>query len=591
MTLTFHQIRQEKRHGHQNLVSQGNYLISLLALYPMEDYQSKKRDFFLRTLAQYAPYDNLVYFLVHDQDNKPLVSMIPGNLAAQIPQEVSTRSVYTMGMTMQAIDLEASTSRVWEFSRPIMDGGTRVGTVRLGLKGAEVRIFSLTRLSQLGLIALFMMAAASLSYFGVALSLNPLKHLQKTFVNTCLEPSTKDLSAGTPRRVEPMLTDMHKALGQIKGRLSQLENDKLFLAARLDVSTYEKQQVERIFDAINFGIIVTDVQDNICMINRFMLYLLKTDRTDVIDRPMDQTFTQPPLVKFLTRTEGLDSSRTVRQGEMSLDDLAPDELFQVSALYLVDDDGTPTGRMVTFKNITGQRLAENAKQEFVAHVAHELLTPLTNIKSYSEMLMDGEVSDTEMQKEFCNTINEQTDRLTDLVRNLLNISKMEMGSLTVAKDMMRSDWLFDGCLQAVEGQAAEKNIRIIRQPPDNFPYLNADKEMIKAAVINIIGNAVKYTPQGGSVTFGIGEQGERVYIDVTDTGYGISEEDLSRVFDKFYRSQDANITNQAGSGLGLAIAAEIVRLHDGDIKVQSQIGKGSHFSIVLPKETYRLERT
>jgi two-component system phosphate regulon sensor histidine kinase PhoR len=178
--------------------------------------------------------------------------------------------------------------------------------------------------------------------------------------------------------------------------------------------------------------------------------------------------------------------------------------------------------------------------------------------------------------------------LTSLVKNLLNISKIEMGSLTLHKGLVKSDWLFDDCLTTVEGTAQKKNITIERNVPDSFPALFADKELLKVAVINILGNAVKYTPENGHIQFMLTEQDDFIIFEVIDDGYGISKEDLPHIFDKFYRSTDPRVTEQTGSGLGLALTSEIVRLHGGEIEVSSKPDEGSYFKIRLPKEEYYL---
>jgi two-component system phosphate regulon sensor histidine kinase PhoR len=256
--------------------------------------------------------------------------------------------------------------------------------------------------------------------------------------------------------------------------------------------------------------------------------------------------------------------------------------------YLSGREEDVIGKVISFKNITSEKSAENAKHEFITRITHELLTPLTTINSYNEMLMDDEIDNIEMQKEFYNTINEETSRLTSLVKNLLNISKIEMGSLTLHKGLVKSDWLFDDCLTTVEGAAQKKNITIERNVPDNFPSLFADKELLKVAVINILGNAVKYTPENGHIQFMLTEQDDFIIFEVTDDGYGISKEDLPHIFDKFYRSTDSRVTEQTGSGLGLALTSEIVRLHGGEIEVNSKPDEGSYFKIRLPKEEYYL---
>jgi signal transduction histidine kinase len=154
--------------------------------------------------------------------------------------------------------------------------------------------------------------------------------------------------------------------------------------------------------------------------------------------------------------------------------------------------------------------------------------------------------------------------------------------------LVRTDWFVNGCLTPIEASAKNKNIIIEKILPEIFPTLIADKELLKGAIINLLGNALKYTPESGKVTFSITEQDKNVVFEVMDTGYGIAREDIPRIFDKFYRSSNPYITRQTGSGLGLAITSDIVHLHDGTIEVESQLGEGSHFTIKIPKEEYQI---
>ena len=204
------------------------------------------------------------------------------------------------------------------------------------------------------------------------------------------------------------------------------------------------------------------------------------------------------------------------------------------------------------------------------------------------MLMDNEVEDREMQKEFYNTISEETTRLSRLIQNLLNISKIEMGSLTLSTGLVKTDWLVEDSLSSVEKMAQKKNIIIEKNVPDNFPSLVGDKELLKTSMINLLGNAIKYSPENSQITFSLINQKDMVIFDVIDTGYGISEEDLPHIFDKFYRADDPNIREQTGTGLGLVMTSQIIQLHGGEIEVQSEPGKGTHFTVRFPIEEYQL---
>jgi two-component system phosphate regulon sensor histidine kinase PhoR len=200
------------------------------------------------------------------------------------------------------------------------------------------------------------------------------------------------------------------------------------------------------------------------------------------------------------------------------------------------------------------------------------------------MLMDDEVSDRDTKIDFFNTITDETNRLSRLISNLLNIAKIEMGSLTIQKDLIKSREFLEDIVKSIESQAMSKHIKLDSIVPDKLTPLVMEKDLLRVSILNILGNAIKYTPEGGSVTFKVEEDDSHMTIDIFDTGYGISEEELPSIFDKFFRSSDEKIKEHTGNGLGLALSREIIRLHDGKIEVSSNLGQGTHFALKLPKE-------
>jgi signal transduction histidine kinase len=588
---------QERKYAIEDTLNKGNYLVSLISLHPLSYFDSEKRDFFLRTLTEYTSYEGLAYLFVHDGAGQTLVSLAPSELASRIPAEIQIDSINTMGLFSQKFKLDGSKETIHEFAKPIFEKGKKVGTVRLGLRLPHISVFSLQRMSFLAMIAFFLFTALFLGYWGLTRALTPLKSFGQKFRDTGGELKEGandpfDLGAldrlGTTGGIDCVIQGLDRSLTQIREKMNQIESDNVALASKLGVITFEKNQIINIIDSINFGMIITDIQDNVSLINEYMLKLLKKKMPEVLDRALGEVLEHDEINLFLSQQGNMEHFSKVRDIETTFPELAPGEIFQVSCSYLLDTQRTPIGKMISVKNITREKLEGEAQQGFIAHVAHELLTPLTNIKSYSEMLMEGEIDDTEMQKEFYNTINEETNRLTTLIKNLLNVSKMEMGSLMLNKGLVRTDWFVEGCLKPIEASAQEKNISIEKNLPDTFPSLLADKELLKNAIINILGNALKYTPENGHITFAISAQDDMVVFEITDDGYGISEEDLPHIFQKFYRASDSQVTQQVGSGLGLAITSDIVRLHDGEIEVESQLGKGSHFTIRIPKEEYHI---
>jgi PAS domain S-box-containing protein len=389
-------------------------------------------------------------------------------------------------------------------------------------------------------------------------------------------------------KLQTVIDGMEGLVQQFHSQMQRIKEENLALVSRLGVGTFDRRHISSILDAIFFGIIVTDTQENVVYMNQPMLSLIHKKREEVIDRPLASVIENPGLLSYAAQQDNILRTKALKPMEMTFPELSQGERFQVDLNYLIDSGQELTGKMITIRNITAAKAAEESQQQFIAHVAHELLTPLTNIKSYSEMLMDGEVTDREMQREFYNTINEETSRLSRLIHTLLNIAKIEMGSLTINKALVRTDWFLEGCLAAIEATARDKNLTIEKRMPDYFPSLLADKELLQGAIINILGNALKYTPEQGKITFAISDQDKAVTFEVSDTGYGIAAEDLPHVFEKFYRSRNKEITAQMGSGLGLAITAEIVRLHGGHIDMQSEVGVGTHVTIRIPKEEHYL---
>jgi signal transduction histidine kinase len=234
------------------------------------------------------------------------------------------------------------------------------------------------------------------------------------------------------------------------------------------------------------------------------------------------------------------------------------------------------------RDVTQQKLAEEMRDSFVDTATHELRTPLANIKAYAETLALADMIDVEQQKQFLNTINSEATRLARFVDDLLSVSSMEVGSMTLNKQVTELHRMLNEVLRKVKPQIEEKRLTFEVSVPEKLPEPRIDKDKIATVLVNLLGNAVKYTPAGGRVAFRVHATDHNLEIDVEDTGVGIAEDELPKIFDKFFRSDDPRVQEQKGTGLGLALVQEVVRLHGGRVSVESEIDKGSTFQIVLP---------
>ncbi|XAL98854.1 ATP-binding protein [Phycisphaeraceae bacterium D3-23] len=244
--------------------------------------------------------------------------------------------------------------------------------------------------------------------------------------------------------------------------------------------------------------------------------------------------------------------------------------------------GDTAGALMVIEDITQQRVAEGARHDFVAQATHELRTPLTNIRMYLEQAQDDGAGDPVLMGECLNVIGRESQRLERLVSEMLSVSEIEAGAIELKRDDVRLDAMFQQAESDYSAMAEEKEIELTFDLPPKLPVVRGDRDKLAVVIQNLLGNAVKYTPEGGEVRVNVEVSATQLTLEVTDTGIGISEEDQQRVFEKFTRANDPRIGEITGSGLGLALAREIVRMHGGEITVESVINEGSTFKAVLP---------
>ena len=239
--------------------------------------------------------------------------------------------------------------------------------------------------------------------------------------------------------------------------------------------------------------------------------------------------------------------------------------------------------VVTIEDVTRQRLAEKSRHEFLAQATHELRTPLTNIRLYVEEAIDAGDSDPSTRAEALNVISHESLRLERLVSELLDISELEAGARVMDKGDVRVEPLMEQLRADYAVLAESKDISLEFELPPKLPVLQGDRAKIAGALHNLLGNAIKYTPNGGTVTVTVDETEGMLRFAISDTGYGICPEEQSRVCEKFFRSSDARVTEVEGTGLGLAFAKQVAEMHGGELSLESELNKGSTFTMGLPK--------
>ena len=247
------------------------------------------------------------------------------------------------------------------------------------------------------------------------------------------------------------------------------------------------------------------------------------------------------------------------------------------------------GVVVALQDITKQQRLDDSRRAFVADVSHELRTPLTNIKSYSETLLDADIDDEATRTSFLKVIDSEADRMTRLVKDLLTLSQLDHSKQHLKLESFSLGALAENIVNTMSMDAKKRRQILTYVKGGGTDFVFADKDRISQVVVNIVSNALKYTPEGGNITVVSGQQEQSVYVKISDAGMGIPEKDLPHIFDRFYRVDKARSRKMGGTGLGLAIAKEIIEAHEGTISIDSIYQKGTTVTIKLPIETERME--
>ncbi len=258
--------------------------------------------------------------------------------------------------------------------------------------------------------------------------------------------------------------------------------------------------------------------------------------------------------------------------------------FEVYGVPVISTNNVWKGVLLVFHEITELKKLEQVRKDFVANVSHELKTPITSIKGFSETLLDGAMNDKQALEAFLTIILNESDRLQSLVEDLLELSKIEQHGFILKLDKLDLNQQISEAFTILEARAAEKNITLELKTDSLSTMIAGDVNRLKQVFINLLSNAITYTPNGGIVTAEVINLPNDTIVKVKDTGIGMEKSEIPRIFERFYRVDKARSRNSGGTGLGLAIVKHIMEAHKGTIEVQSEVGKGTTFTLKFKKE-------
>ena len=344
------------------------------------------------------------------------------------------------------------------------------------------------------------------------------------------------------------------------------------LKQNLKDSNNEKKQKETILKHMTDGVATFNMEGEITYINPAAKRMLEYKATDKTFKDLFKRYEDINMEKIIYLDSWTSSEKKIENAQGSMN------LFFIP---FKNDADLPSGVMVVIQDITEHVKLDNIRKEFVADVSHELKTPITSIKGYSETLLDGEC-DKDVQKHFLQVIDDNADRMERLVQDLLTLSKYDSNKIVNKPIEFDLGELAKACKEKFDIEVKKKNQTVNCFVTADVPTVFADRDGIERVILNILSNSIKYTPEGGKIDVYVGYVHNDAYVKIKDTGIGIPKEDLDRIFERFYRVDKARSRQLGGTGLGLSIAKEIVEKNNGSINIKSKVNEGTEVVIKIP---------
>ena len=370
---------------------------------------------------------------------------------------------------------------------------------------------------------------------------------------------------------QKITVDTKDEIGQLAKMFNQMVNK---VQGKVEQISNEKSKIEAIVGSIGDGVIAVSLSKEIVLINLAARNIFNVEK-EVIGTSLINITQNHKLEDLIDKS--LSESRALTE-EIEL--LLPEErTFRIRLAPIIREEKA-MGVVVSLRDITDIRQLQQMRSEFVSNVSHELKTPLTSIKGYVETLLESN-PDKDTYESFLEIIKDETNRLELLIGDILNLSKIE-SEVNEFDEKVDINKVVSNLLSLLTPKAKDKNIDLQLSLDEDLPLIKGNHNQLSRMMINLIDNAIKYTPEGGQVAVRARAEESELIIEIEDTGIGIPEEDLARIFERFYRVDKGRSRKLGGTGLGLSIVKHIVENHRGSIKVDSELEKGTTFIIQFP---------
>ena len=437
--------------------------------------------------------------------------------------------------------------------------------VRLSAPLSEIELVSY-KLRKMLIISFFVafIFTTVISFFVSLFITKPIKRMSVVTKGIANGDFTKRVLITSNDEIGDMAKSFNNMTKQIKLRLEEI--------------TISKVRFEAVLLSMFEGVMVVDIEGVILLMNQTLKDFLLVNDEVVGKKPIE-------VIRHIEIQEIADNSIKKKHGvesrEISIFNDGEKKLLVHATPVL--QESRVGGAVLVFHDITELRHLEKIRQDFVANVSHELRTPMSSIKGYAETLLDGAIENRNDTLNFLKIIHAESDRMTRLIDDILDLSGIESGKVKMNFLPCNIDSVVKRIMEGLDNHAKSKSITLKKQIPKELPNIYADEAKLSQILLNLLDNAIKYNKNGGEVIIKAEDKNDFIQIDVKDTGIGISDEDQTRIFERFYRVEKARSRELGGTGLGLSIVKHIVHAHKGEVFVKSELGKGSTFSFTISK--------
>lgn len=572
-------LHRQKQHT-SAIKEEGRNVVRLLANIPYQQLVSQqKHNSILDLLNRKQSDSDFAYAAIVNLSGHPLAFTTSGKVSIP-PIDLSNKR--NLWATEHEIPSQNNNKTLLEFRSPLLKAEELAGYIRIGYFKPNLE---LTEISFIAQLALPIFPLVPLTYLLIRRELKPLKQASIE-INDAMQKQHIQSNKTDTADFQDFMLNFKSFVTQVDKKFAELNDQNFKEKASTLALTYKNQRTVSALQSLPDAILVMDETGKATFANSKLVPLIDKSLDQIIGFKHHEWCTNSPLNALLARYQG-NSYRFQHSDSVEFhpkNNPALTILVNAYPLFSPKDTETISGTLVVFKDISTEIMASQARDQFINHVSHELKSPLNVIHMYAESLLETNI-DEDQRIQSINVISDEIERLSNLINNLLNISKIEAGNIALNLQRVKLHEFLTDTFNSVARSGDHQDIQFNLELPRSLPNIQLDKDLIRVALNNLLTNAVKYNVEQGSVSFSAEETDDAIIIKITDTGIGIAEKDQQKVFEKFYRSDDDNVTQRNGHGLGLALAKEIIDIHQGQLSLQSTLGKGSVFTLILKKSS------